>query len=122
MTRYAIVFLAAAGLALAGCQSATSKAPSGTAAAPAAATPKQIVALSNQTTVWECPQCGADYDGPGACTMDGTALVETHVSYICPADGQPVDHAGKCPRCAANARVEKQAVAASVPPVEEEGN
>jgi hypothetical protein len=43
--------------------------------------------------------------------MDGATLVEMNVSYICPADGKPVEHSGKCPRCAANARVEKAAVA-----------
>jgi len=117
-----VLFALLAALALAGCQAAQKSAqnagdaktatPSGTDAAPAAA-PKEITALTNQTKVWECPKCGMDYDGPGTCNMDGSTLVETQVSYICPADNKPVEHSGKCPRCAANARVEKVAMATS---------
>jgi hypothetical protein len=56
-----------------------------------------------------------DYDGPGECKMDHSRLVETKVDYICPADNQPVEKAGKCPRCPANARVVKTAIAAAEP-------
>ena len=111
---------AVAALTLAGCQSAPKSTPSaetqssaGTTAVPASA-PKEIAELIDQAKVWECPKCGMDFDGPGVCTMDGAALVETQVSYICPADSKPVDHAGKCPRCAMNARIDKVAVAAAV--------
>src|SRR5262245_52971069 len=104
-------------IAIAGCQSApkstenAGSAQSGTSAATAAA-PKEIMELTSQKQVWECPKCGMDFDGPGTCTMDaGVALVETNVSYICPADNKPVEHSGKCPRCPANARIEKMAVA-----------
>ena len=120
MNRFLCVTLAA--IALAGCQAAPktahnatgtqAEAPKGTDAVTAGA-PKEIQVLTDQTKVWECPKCGMDFDGPGVCTMDGTTLVETQVSYICPADNKPVEHAGKCPRCAVNARVEKVAVAAS---------
>ena len=109
-------------LALAGCQSAPKTSqnatetqaapPSGTDAATAAA-PREITVLTDQTKVWECPKCGMDFDGPGVCSMDGATLVETQVSYTCPADNKPVEHAGKCPRCAMNARVDKVAVAAN---------
>ncbi len=57
--------------------------------------------------VYECPKCGMMYDGPGKCPMDQAGLVPTRVSYICPADNRPVEHAGKCPRCAQNAKVVK---------------
>jgi hypothetical protein len=46
------------------------------------------------------------------CNVD---LVKESVAYICPADNQPVDHAGKCPRCDANAKVVKTAVAEAAP-------
>jgi len=103
-------------IAIAGCQSAP-KSPqnaAGTDAATVAAKPKEID-ITDQKQVWECPKCGMDYDGPGTCSMDGSTLVEMNVSYICPADNKPVEHAGKCPRCAVNARVEKVAVATSTP-------
>jgi hypothetical protein len=109
-------------IALAGCQAAPRSAqnatetktdtPSGTQAVTAAA-PKEIQVLTDQTEVWECPKCGMDYDGPGSCVMDGSTLVDTRVSYICPADNKPVERAGKCPRCAVNARVVKVAMTSS---------
>ncbi len=111
-------------LALAGCssspRSAAQSTPAGSPATPGAqaqvaAAPHPIGQLTNQTQVWECPKCGTDYDGPGQCAMDGAALVATKVSYICPADNQPVDHAGKCPRCNADARIERTAMAAQAP-------
>ena len=80
-----------------------------------ASAPRQIDALSNQTLVYSCPECGMDYDRPGKCTMCKVDLVATQVAYICPADDKPVEHAGKCPRCDANARVTKTAVAAKTP-------
>ncbi len=84
-------------------------------AAASASAPHAITALTDQTLVYTCSDCGMDYDGPGKCTMDGTQLVMTRVSYICPADGGGVARAGKCPRCAANAQVIKTAVAAEAP-------
>src|SRR5215831_14000074 len=100
-------------IAIAGCQTAPKSSehaatPSGTDAA-VAAKPKEID-ITDQKQVWECPKCGMDYDGPGTCSMDGSTLAEMNVSYICPADNKPVEHAGKCPRCAANARIDKVAV------------
>ena len=116
------LYAAIAALTLAGCQAAPRSAhnagesktstPSGTQAVTAAA-PKEIDVLTSQTKIWECPECGMDYDGPGTCNMDGSTLVETNVSYICPADNKPVEHSGKCPRCAVNARIEKVAMATS---------
>ena len=97
-------------IAIAGCQTApkSSEHAAGTNAATVAAKPKEID-ITDQKQVWECPKCGMDYDGPGACSMDGSTLVEMNVSYICPADNKPVEHAGKCPRCAVNARIDKVA-------------
>ena len=115
-----LLCLTIAAFALAGCQSAPKQnstetqaaAPSGTDATTAAA-PKEIMVLTNETKVWECPKCGMDFDGPGVCSMDGATLVETQVSYTCPADNKPTEHAGKCPRCAMNSRIDKVAVAAN---------
>ncbi len=115
MTRLLCAVLAA--IALAGCQAAPKATRSATGAEPGAVTaaaPHSIDVLSAETRVWECPKCGMDYDGAGTCSMDGATLVETRVGYICPADGKPVEHSGKCPRCAANARVEKSPMAAAV--------
>jgi rubrerythrin len=108
-------------VAIAGCQSAP-KSTENTAATPAsgtdavtAAKPKEIMELTDQRKVWECPKCGMDYDAAGTCGMDGATLVEMNVNYICPADNKPVEHSGKCPRCPTNARIDKVAVAASTP-------
>jgi len=120
------IFVSLLALALAGCgaqprsagSTAQDQAPNaagspegqGTDAMTAAA-PQQIDMLTDQTLVYECPKCGMDFDGAGKCSMDGAELVATQVSYICPADNKPVERAGKCPRCAVNARVEKTAMA-----------
>jgi len=104
-----IAILVVAALTL-GCQSKPKTAVS--AAAPA---PQIINELTNQTVVYECPQCGMDFDGPGQCTMDHIDLVKTGIAYICPADNRPVEHSGQCPRCAANATVTRTALAPSVP-------
>ena len=80
-----------------------------------ASAPKVIESLTDQTLVYGCPECGMDYDGPGQCDMCKVDLVATQVAYICPADNRPVEHSGKCPRCDANARVAKTAVAAEAP-------
>lgn len=110
-------------LGIAGCQTSpgssssaanSSSGASGTQAV-AAGAPRSVDELTSQTVVWECPKCGMGYDRAGVCSMDSTALAETRVSYICPADNQPVEHSGKCPRCAANARIEKTAIAAALP-------
>jgi hypothetical protein len=117
-------------LALAGCGApkqstetaaqtpATSAAPAADAGsgAAAAAAPGQIAELTNQTLVYECPKCGMMFDAAGTCSMDGSALVATEVSYSCPKDNKPVAQAGQCPRCAMNARVDKAAMAGGVPP------
>ena len=81
----------------------------------AAAAPREVQDLTDQKKIWECPKCGTMYDAPGQCSMDKSTLVETKVDYICPADNRPVDKSGKCPRCAANARVVKTAIAAAAP-------
>ena len=104
--------LAAALLALTlGCQAK----PKATATATADAGPAIIDALTNQAVVYECPQCGMDFDGPGQCSMDHIDLVKTGIEYICPADNKAVEHSGKCPRCAANATVQRTALAPQVP-------
>lgn len=82
----------------------------------AVAGPAPITELTSQTMVYECPECGMDYEGPGECPMDHTQLVKTGIEYICPADNRPVEHSGKCPRCAANATVKRTALAADTPP------
>jgi uncharacterized C2H2 Zn-finger protein len=99
----------------AGAGAAASGSAAGTDAVDAAA-PRQIDALTDQTLVYECPRCGMDFDAAGRCSMDGAELVATRVHYICPADNKSVERAGKCPRCAANARVEKTAMAKTPDP------
>jgi ABC-type enterochelin transport system substrate-binding protein len=106
-------------LALAGCQSAPktenaaeTTTPAATEAASADA-PVLIAEFVDQTTVWECPKCGMVFDRAGVCSMEGAALVEMKVNYVCPADNKPVEKAGKCPRCPQNARIDKVAVAAT---------
>ena len=108
MSRFLAVLLISA-LAL-GCQSK----PKATASV-AAPGPQPINELTNQTVVYECPQCGMDFDGPGQCPMDHIDLVKTGIAYICPADNKPVEHSGQCPRCAASATVQRTALAPSVP-------
>jgi len=78
--------------------------------------PTVIASLTDQTTVWSCPECGMDFTGPGQCTMCKVDLVKMNVAYICPADDQPVVSSGKCPRCDANARVVKSAAVADAAP------
>ena len=118
MNRIMVLLIAA--LVLAGCQSApksTEQAGGSHATTPAATDPNApvlIASLTDQTKVWECPKCGMMFDRAGMCSMDPeVALVETNVSYTCPADNKPVEKAGKCPRCPMNARVDKVAVAAT---------
>lgn len=120
--RIVLVTLAIAALAGCGTQQKSASQASSTPSAPAAgaagtpavvaSAPKEIVELTNQKQVFECPKCGMDFDAAGQCTMDGTTLVATRVDYSCPADGKAVEGAGKCPRCAMNAHVEKTALAA----------
>jgi hypothetical protein len=98
---------------LAGCAKKVDNSPSFAKSAvdrATSATQPQAITLTNQTMVYECPKCGADYDKAGQCPMDQTELVAMQVSYICPADNQPVEQAGKCPRCNANARIDKVAL------------
>ena len=73
--------------------------------------------MTDQKLVYECPKCGMMFDRVGKCSMDSTDLVQTQVRYICPADNKPVERAGKCPRCAMNARVDKTAMATPEAPV-----
>jgi hypothetical protein len=112
-----ISLLALAAVLLVGCQAQpkSTAAAAPVAAAGAAAKPKIIVALSDQKTIYECPNCGMDFDGAGKCSMCDVDLVKTDVAYICPADNKPVEHAGTCPRCNVNARVVKTAVATETP-------
>src|SRR2546425_1374451 len=84
----------AAGTDSSGTGSATAAEPT-----PVDAQLHEISELTNQVIIYECPKCGMMFDGPGHCTMDGTELYPTKVTYVCPADHMPADHAGKCPRC-----------------------
>jgi hypothetical protein len=84
--------------------------------AKATAPPEIITALTDQKLVYDCPRCGMEFAGPGQCTMCHVDLVAMKVDYICPADGGAVQKAGSCPRCQANARVVKTALAVAVPP------
>ena len=104
MHRWLILILAAA--LVSGCQSQGKRA----ASAPAGS-PNLVAELTNQTEIYTCPQCGMDYDAPGQCSMCKVDLVRTKIDYICPADHKPVEHTGKCPRCAANAVVQRTALA-----------
>jgi hypothetical protein len=108
-----LILLALASLLLAGC---SSHAGDATVASAPGKGPRPIPVLHTERLVYECPKCGMDYDGPGTCSMDSTALVKTAVAYACPTDGKPVEHSGRCPRCAAPALVQKTAVAASTTP------
>lgn len=120
-----------AALTLAGCGGSPESAEPGAAAGPAAgaeaqapvtgdaavaAAPQLIQTLTDETTVYECPKCGMMFDAAGTCSMGCAELVATQVAYICPQDEQPVEQAGKCPRCPMNARVEKTAMAAAEAP------
>ena len=101
-------------LALAGCgaqqkPAASNAGAQGTTAVTASAA-NEILELKDQTLIYECPKCGMMFSAAGTCTMDGDTLVATQVAYTCPADNKPVAHAGQCPRCAMNARVEKTAL------------
>ena len=82
----------------------------------AANAPTVIASLTDQATVWSCPECGMDYTGAGKCNMCDVDLVKMNVSYICPADDKPVERSGRCPRCDANARVVKTAAVADASP------
>jgi predicted RNA-binding Zn-ribbon protein involved in translation (DUF1610 family) len=121
-----LLAVAIAVLVLAGCQSAPkpvareSSTPAPASGTPAvnADAPQLIGELTDQTVVWECPNCGMTFDRAGQCSMGDGELVETRVEYICPANGRSIGHAGKCPDCNMNTRVEKTAVAAVVAPEE----
>jgi len=80
------------------------------------ATQPNPIEITNQTLVYECGKCGTDYDKPGQCPADGSELVATQVSYICPADHLPADHAGKCPRCNMDVTIQKVALNGSGTP------
>ena len=117
-----LLVLTVLALALFGCsnqQSASSETPSAAKTAVnramSVSQPQAINSLTDQTLVYECPKCGMDFDKAGKCNMDGADLVATQVAYICPADNQPVEHSGKCPRCAADARIDKTALAPGAP-------
>ena len=77
------------------------------------ATQPNPIEITNQTMVYECGKCGTDYDKAGKCPADGSELVAMQVSYICPADHLPADHAGKCPRCNMDVLIQKTAMAAN---------
>ena len=123
-------FVTLAVLALAGCGAPqkstetvaqTPAAPATPAAGPGtdavvAAAPNQITELTDQTMIYECPKCGMMFDAAGTCSMGCAELVATKVDYTCPKDNQAVAKAGKCPRCAMNARVGKTAMAGGVAP------
>ena len=101
-------------LILAGCGGQSST-PSQEAAAPTdntvAAAPK-LVTITNQTTVWTCPTCGMNYDGPGECEMKDGTLVQMNVSYVCPTGGEALPGVGVCPTHGVEARVDKTPAAA----------
>jgi len=109
MSRFLILLTAAMFALTLGCQAKPK------ATATAASGPAPLDELTNQTVVYECPQCGMDFDGPGQCSMDHIDLVKTGIEYICPADNKKVERSGKCPRCAANARVQRTALAPQIP-------
>ena len=113
MSRFLVVLVAV--LLASGCQ-AKPKATAATTTTPADASPKLINVVTNQTVVYTCPHCGMDFDSPGQCSMCHVDLVKTAIAYICPADNRPVEHSGKCPRCAANAEVRRTAMAPEIPP------
>ena len=65
---------------------------------------KSALVKTSLSRTWKCGTCGMTYAHGGKCEMDGTKLTAYDVSYLCPADKKPVEHGGKCPRCAADAR------------------
>ncbi|MEO5989750.1 MAG: hypothetical protein ABIU54_14700 [Candidatus Eisenbacteria bacterium] len=70
--------------------------------------------LTDQREVWDCPKCGMMFDRAGMCTMCDVDLVRTRIDYSCAADGQPVEHGGKCPRCAVPVVIKKTALVSSL--------
>lgn len=80
----------------------------------AADVPKLIARLSNETEVFSCPKCFMDYDRAGMCTMCDVVTIRTRIDYTCPADGQPVEHAGHCPRCPMDARIDRTPLTATL--------
>ena len=110
MRRLALLALV---LILAGCggQSSTSQETAAPTDNTASAGPK-LVTISNQTTVWTCPTCGMNYDGPGECEMKDGTLVQMNVSYVCPTGGEALPGVGVCPTHGVEARVDKTPAAA----------
>jgi hypothetical protein len=107
-----------AAMVLSGCGAGGQRSTeSRTGAAAVASAPTEIQELTDQKLVYECPKCGMMFSGAGTCTMDGDSLVAMRVDYACPADNQPVAHAGQCPRCAMKARVQKTALSGAAAPV-----
>jgi hypothetical protein len=77
---------------------------------PVANVPAEITEITNQQLVYECRQCGSMYDENGQCPKDGSQLYPAKLSYVCPADNLPADHAGRCPRCGQIVRIMKTAI------------
>jgi hypothetical protein len=92
---------------LVGCGASSSKPAVKASAddATSAEAPQLIVALTAETKVFECLECGMMFDRDGECSMGCAPLEEMNVAYVCSADGKPVGAAGRCPRCGADARV-----------------
>ena len=112
MTRYLAVLVL---LLLAfGCssKSSTSRETAASGSATRTTAGPHLITLTNQTTVWTCPTCGMNYDGPGECEMKDGTLAQMNVSYVCPTGGEALPGVGLCPTHNVEARVVKTPVAA----------
>lgn len=94
-------------------QAVSSTPPPAGAEAVTAGARHEILELTNQKLVYECPKCGMTFDAPGTCSMGDGELVATQVDYSCPQDGKAVEQGGQCPRCPMNARVRKTTLASA---------
>jgi len=69
------------------------------------AVPAEITTLTTEREVYDCPKCDMVFDRAGMCTMCHVDLVHSRVDYSCAVDQQPVEQAGRCPRCPQDAVV-----------------
>ena len=98
-------------LIVAGCGGTqTAQEAASTADTTAAAGPN-LITVSNQTEVWQCPACGMTFDGPGECSMKDGTLAKMNVHYVCPTGGEEMPGVGTCPTHNVEARVEKTVAA-----------
>jgi len=69
--------------------------------------PKQILELTSQVIIYECPKCDRMFDTAGQCLFDQSPLYPVKITYICGVDGTIIDHHGPCPKCGRMVQIEK---------------